>query len=86
MRLDSEQDSSIGGKPVNSAVQREPRIEVADLARQLCKVGRRNVGRVRDDQVELPFKAARPVANPNLGPERQATGLKIGLRDVCCIG
>src|ERR1700722_1756621 len=79
------QDSSIGAQSVNSAVQRKPRIEIADLARQPRKVGRGNVGRVRDNQVKSPFEATRPVANSNLGPKRQAARLKIAPRDVCCI-
>ena len=85
-RLDSGKDSSIGGKSLNSAVQRKPGIEVANLARQPCKVSCRNIGRVRDDKVKPSFNASRPVANSNLGPGRQTARLKIVLRDLCRIG
>src|SRR5271163_3131537 len=61
------QYSSIGVKAVNSAIERKPRIEVADLARQSQEIGARNIGRVRHDQVKAPVETSRPVAKPYLG-------------------
>jgi transposase len=80
------QDSPIGVETVKAAVERERGIEVADLARQSCEIGRGNVGRVRHDQVKLPEEAAAPVANSYLGPQRQPARLKIGPRNFRRIG
>lgn len=52
----------IGVQSIGAAVQRLPRIVVADLGREAGDLGRDDIGRVRDNEIEAPGHDREPVA------------------------
>ena len=67
-------ERAIGVKPVVAAVERAMRIVFADLGGETGDIGRADIGRVGDDQVETARQCRGIVAGDECGAVRQARG------------
>src|SRR5208337_564410 len=78
-------DRPVGFQPVGAAVEGKPRIEIAHFEGETGDIRARDIGRIRDDQVERPRDAVRPIADANLGASGEAAGLEVGAGDPTCV-
>src|SRR5262245_25976461 len=71
-------DAAVGVEPVRAAVEGYPRIVACDLVGQAGDLGRRDIRRVGDDQVELAVDAVEPISGYKARAFCHAESLRVG--------